>query len=66
MKILVKLRENRLKNNYTYLDIANILNISKPFYWQIENGKRRLTYKKKKKIAKIFNMKPDQLFYDEF
>ena len=66
MKILSKLKEQRNKSNYTYLDMANLLNISKPFYWQIENGKRRLTYDMAKKIANIFKLKPDELFYNEF
>ena len=37
-----KLKKLRLKNNYTSKDIANILGISKPFYSQIENGRRIL------------------------
>ena len=66
MKILSKLKEQRNKSNYTYLDMANLLNISKPFYWQIENGKRRLTYDMAKRIANIFKLKPDDIFYSEF
>ena len=66
MKILIKLREYRNEKGYTYLDMSKLLNISKPFYWQIENGKRRLTYDMAKKIASIFNVKPDEIFYDEF
>ena len=42
------------------------LGISKPFYWQIENGKRNLSYKMAIKIASIFNMKPDDIFYKDF
>ena len=64
--ILSKLKEQRIKSNYTYLDMAKMLKISKPFYWQIEHGKRRLTYDMAKKIAIILKTKPDNLFYDEF
>ena len=42
------------------------LGISKPFYWQIENGKRNLSYKMAVKIASIFKMKPDDIFYKDF
>ena len=60
-----KLKEIRLKNNYTSKDIADILGISKPFYSQIENGRRRLTYDMAVRIANIFKMKPDELFYED-
>lgn len=62
---LIKLEKERLKNNLSYLDMANKLNISKAYYWQIENGNRNLYYKMAKNIAKIFNMMPDELFYDD-
>jgi len=63
---LEKLKEIRTKKGYTYKQMANFLNISKAFYWQIENGNRTLTYKMAVKIASIFNKKPDSLFYEEF
>ena len=47
-------------------DMAIKLGISKPFYWQIENGKRNLSYKMAVKIASIFKMKPDDIFYKYF
>ena len=61
-----KLKRLRSKNNYSYQDIANILNISKTYYWQIENKKRRLTYELAIKISAIFNLKPDDVFYNDF
>lgn len=61
-KVLVKLRE---ENNYSYQDMANFLNISKCYYWQIEHKKRRVYYDLAKKIAKIFQKKPDDIFYNE-
>ena len=60
-----KLKEIRKKHNYTYGFMAQKIGISKPFYWQIENNKRGLSYKMAVKIAKIFNLKPDDIFYDE-
>lgn len=45
--------------------MAKILKISKTFYWQIENRKRRLSYDMAIKIASIFKMTPDKLFYDD-
>ena len=62
---LIKLEEVRIKNNLSYLDMATKLNISKAYYWQIENGNRNLYYKMAKKIAAIFGMKPDELFYED-
>ena len=61
-----KLKKLRLKNNFTYDDMASMLNISKTFYWQLENDKRRLIYKQAVAIAKIFELKPDDIFYEEF
>ena len=60
-----KLRETRLKNHYTSRYMAEQLNISKPFYSQLENDKRKLTYDMALKIARIFNVRPDKLFYEE-
>ena len=58
-----KLRELRLQNHYTYKDMSKRTGLSLSFYWQIENGKRNLTYENAKNIAKIFNLKPDDVFY---
>ena len=61
-----KLQQYRKKYNYSCQDMADKLNISKSFYWQIENQKRRLSYETALKIAKIFKMKPDGLFYEDY
>ena len=63
MEILKALRKT---NEYTYQDMANLLKISKAFYWQIENKKRTLTYNMSVKIANVFKTKPDEIFYEEF
>lgn len=62
---LNKLRKIRIKNNYSYQYMADKLNISKPFYWQIENNQRRLSYDMAVRIADIFNTTPDAIFYDD-
>ena len=60
-----KLRELRLKNNLTIKMMAEKLDISKPFYSQIENQNRRLSYEMAIKISSIFGLKPDDIFYEE-
>ena len=61
----VKLREVRKKNKYSLEQVAAKVGISKVYIWQIENCKRRLNYSLAIKIAKVFDMKPDELFYDD-
>ena len=60
------LKEIRLKNKLTHKNMGDLLNISKTYYWQIENDKRNLSYDLAFKIAKIFKMKPDDIFYNEY
>ena len=59
------LKELREKKNLSYLDMAEILGISKSYYWQIEHKNRRLYYDMAKEIAAIFELKPDDIFYEE-
>ena len=61
-----KLKELRKKYNYTIAKMAELVGISPTYYWQIENKKRGLYYTVAIKIAKVFNMKPDEIFYDVF
>lgn len=61
-----KLSDLRKASNYSYQQMANKLNISKTFYWQIEHEQRRLSYDMALKIAKIFKLKPDEVFYEDF
>ena len=60
-----KLKKQREKLGLTYEDMACKLGISKCFYWQLENKKRRLYYDMSKKISNIFGLKPDDLFYEK-
>ncbi len=61
-----KLKELRKNLKLSTKEIAKLANISQTYYWQIENKKRRLFYSTALKIAKVFNLKPDDIFYDEF
>lgn len=63
MKTLKTIRQ---KNNLSYQAMADLLKISKTFYWQIENNKRRLSYDLAVKISNIFKTTPDKIFYSEF
>ena len=60
-----KLKQMRIANNYSCKDIATIIGITKTYYWLIENNQRRLYYSMAKEIAKIFKLKPDDVFYEE-
>lgn len=61
-----ELKKLRMGRNITCDEMAERLNISKSFYWQIENNKRKLSYDMALKIAKVFRKKPDAIFYKEF
>ena len=62
----LKLKQTRKDKGFTTTYMAEKLGISKPFYSQLENDKRTLSYKMAVKIAAILNTKPDKLFYDYF
>lgn len=60
-----KLATIREEKGISYQEMADRLGISKCYYWQLEHKKRRLYYDLAKKIATIFEMKPDEIFFDE-
>lgn len=61
-----KLRQLRIQNGFTTKDMAEKLQISKPFYSQIENQNRRLSYDMAIQISQVFHMKPDDIFYENY
>lgn len=65
-KRILSLRELRKSQQLTFEKVSKMLNVSKPYYWQIENGNRGLSYVMAIKIAKIFKTKPDKIFYNHF
>ena len=63
---LLNLKNLRELNNLSNQQMADKLGISKTFYWQIENGKRNLSYEMAIRISKVLKSKPDKIFYDDF
>lgn len=63
---LIKLRNCRVIHNFTQKNVADKLGFSRTFYFMLENGSRSLSYVNAIKIASIFGMKPDALFYEDF
>ncbi len=57
-----KLISIRKKEGMTLQEVADKVGISKPYYWQIEQGKRGLSYEMAVKIARVFNKRPDDIF----
>jgi putative transcriptional regulator len=60
--IRTRLKEVREKSEKTLQQVADELGVTKPYFWQIENGKRGLSYELAVKIAAVFDMKPDDIF----
>lgn len=65
-KVNFRLQNLRKEHNMSYENVAKEIGICKAYYWQIENGNRRLYYDLALKIANVFNLKPDELFYDYY
>lgn len=63
---LHKLSDIRKNKGYSVKKMADLLNISKTFYWQIEKGQRNLSYNMAIKISVLLNSKPDDIFYYDF
>ena len=61
-----KLQSLRKEYGYSYQKMAEMLNVSKGYYWQLENRQRTLKYVMAVKIAMILKTKPDKIFFDEF
>ena len=60
-----RLKQVRKESNITIYDMASKLEITPSYYSQLENKKRRLYYDQAFKIASIFDLKPDDLFFIE-
>ena len=60
-----KLAALRTEKGISQNEMSKRLNISKPFYCQIENRQRRLSYKTAFLIGEILGCKPDEIFYEE-
>lgn len=60
-----KLKQLREENGYTCKQIGKMVGITGAYYCQIETGARNLSYNLACKIAKVYNMKPDDIFYED-
>lgn len=58
---LSKLREER---KMTQEDVANAVGISRSFYGLIEIGERNPTFGLAKRIAGVFGVNPEDIFFD--
>lgn len=61
-----KLKLIRSEKNISSKQMAEKLGISKAFYCQLENRTRRLSYDMAIKISSVFDMRPDEIFYNQF
>lgn len=59
---LENLKVLREKKNFSCKYMANRLEVTVPYYWMIENGKRGLSYEMAVKIARILDTTPDNIF----
>lgn len=62
---LNSLRTIRKSHRMTLADLANKIKVSKAYLSMIETGKRTLDYLLAIKIAAVFQLKPDQIFYND-
>lgn len=62
MTIRSELKEERERSGKTLQEVADIIGVSKPYYWQVENGKRGLSYELAVKISNVFGKTPDEIF----
>ena len=54
-----KLKEIRIRNNYTQEYIASELGITQKAYSKLENGQTCLSHDKIMKLVKVYNISPD-------
>jgi len=59
----IKLKLLRIQKRLTTSEIAKQIGISQGYYCMLENGTRRLYYDTAQKIASVFGLKPDDIFY---
>lgn len=56
------LKELRLKNKMTRLEVANKTDTSETYILLLETGQRNPSDKMKEKLAKVYNVKPVTIF----
>lgn len=66
MKTYSKLERIRKEKGFTQEKLAKTIGVSKQFIWDIEDGRRNLSYKLVFKISKALDTTPDKLFLDDY
>ena len=66
MKKYNNLEKIRRSAGFTQIGLAKCLGVSKQYIWDIENGRRELSYKLAYKISVILKTTPDKIFLDDF
>lgn len=66
MKTYNKLASIRKEKGITQEELANAVGVSKQFIWDIEDGRRNLSYKLVFKISNVLETTPDKLFLDDY
>lgn len=64
--VLESFRGARKENKYSVSEMSGTLNISRSYYYQIENGKGKIDYTMDVKTSSIFDLKLDDMFYFYF
>ena len=62
--MIEQLKKVREQSKLTAAEVAEKVGITKGYYSMIENGKRGLSYTIAVKIADVFDMKPDEIFFE--
>ena len=66
MRTLSNLIRIRKEKGYTQKELANIIGVSKQYIWDIENGRREISYKLAFMISEVLETKPDVLFFEDY
>ena len=65
MKKYKRLAKLRIRKGYTLVKLAKKLGITKQYLWDIEDGRRNLSYKMAYNISKILECSPDEIFLED-
>lgn len=65
MKKYVEMSKQRIKKGYTLENLGHKLGLTKQYLWDIEEGRRTLTYKLAYRISVLLDTTPDKLFLED-
>ncbi len=57
--------KQRIKKGYTLESLGHKLGLTKQYLWDIEDGRRTLTYKLAYRISVLLDTTPDKLFLED-